>query len=296
MSLDYLRRAMKPIEYLSRLWRTLEAHPLSSHDVPRAMARAVGLQIRTRLHREVIYPWLEDAKLVVSRGMNGATGSIYAGLAEYPGMAFFLHLLRPGDVFFDLGANVGTYTVLAAKVCGARTLAVEPDPDALQRLARNVEANEIAALVQIVPMALAHYNGEVKFWVGEDTRNRIAGADDKRPTQALPCTKLDDVTDMEPVAIKMDLEGGEENALVGAKQILGSKTLQALSTETVSPRILSMLAAAGFERVYYDPRSRELGRTPHGIPGADPLFVRDLQWCTARVKAAPRRSVYGYAI
>jgi hypothetical protein len=47
-------------------------------------------------------------------GMTGATGNLYVGLHEFEEMAFLLHFLRPGDLFADVGANVGSYTILAA--------------------------------------------------------------------------------------------------------------------------------------------------------------------------------------
>ena len=57
--------------------------------------------------------------------MTGATGNIYAGLHEFVDMAFCLHLLRSGDLFVDVGANIGSYTVLASKVAGANSVTLE---------------------------------------------------------------------------------------------------------------------------------------------------------------------------
>ena len=45
--------------------------------------------------------------------MTGATGNIYCGLYEFLDMAFLLHFLRNGDLFGDIGSNIGSYTVLA---------------------------------------------------------------------------------------------------------------------------------------------------------------------------------------
>lgn len=46
--------------------------------------------------------------------MTGATGNWYCGLQEYEDMSFVLHALRPGDLFVDVGANIGSYSILAA--------------------------------------------------------------------------------------------------------------------------------------------------------------------------------------
>ena len=73
--------------------------------------------------------------------MTGATGNIYAGLHEFNDMAFCLHLLRSGDLFVDVGANIGSYTVLASKVAGANSITLEPVPQTFERLKRNVNIN-----------------------------------------------------------------------------------------------------------------------------------------------------------
>lgn len=65
---------------------------------------------------EVQFDWIEGARLMVRNGMTGATGNIYCGLHEFTDMSFVLHLLRPDDLFVDVGANIGSYTVLG-KVC-----------------------------------------------------------------------------------------------------------------------------------------------------------------------------------
>jgi Met-10+ like-protein len=86
--------------------------------------------------------------------MHGATGNIYCGLHEFAEMAFTLHLLRPGDLFADIGANVGSYTVLAAGVCGARVVAVEPGPAAGAALAKNIALNRLGDRVSVAAVAL----------------------------------------------------------------------------------------------------------------------------------------------
>src|SRR4051794_13217694 len=88
----------------------------------KALARVAGWQISGRLQAEIIVPWIANQKLAVKRGMTGATGNIYTGLHEFPDMMFLLHFLRPGDLFLDIGANVGTYTVLASGVCRASSV------------------------------------------------------------------------------------------------------------------------------------------------------------------------------
>ena len=89
---------------------------------------------------------------------DGATGNIYAGLHEFADMAFTLHFLRPDDLFLDVGANIGSYTLLASGVCKARTISFEPDP---------------ARTVVLEQAAVGGEGGEVEFTIGRDTGNHV---------------------------------------------------------------------------------------------------------------------------
>ena len=99
----------------------IAGHPLTRDRKLRAFSRLLRWQVESRLRHEVIVPWVEGTRLAARRGMAGATGNIYCGLHEFEDMAFVLHFLRPGDFFADVGANIGSYTVLASGVCKART-------------------------------------------------------------------------------------------------------------------------------------------------------------------------------
>ena len=73
--------------------------------------------------------------------MKGAAHFINPGLCEFDEMGFVLHFLRSEDLFVDVGANVGAYTVLASGVIGARTIAFEPNPSTFKYLERNIAEN-----------------------------------------------------------------------------------------------------------------------------------------------------------
>lgn len=105
--------------------------------------------------------------------MTGATGNIYTGLHEFTDMMLTLHFLRRGDLFLDIGANVGTYAVLASGVCGADTWAFEPDPGTVSDLKSNLAINGLEELVTVYDIALGASEGEVGFTIGLDTANRV---------------------------------------------------------------------------------------------------------------------------
>src|SRR5215472_14517544 len=140
--------------------RFILSHPLNQRRRFAALARFASWQVASRLRPEIEYRWIDGATLKIRRGMTGATGNVYCGLHEFVEMAFLLHLLRPGDLFLDIGANIGSYTVLASKLCGAQTIAFEPDPHAASALEQNIRANDIAALANVQRIALGEYDGD----------------------------------------------------------------------------------------------------------------------------------------
>ncbi len=225
------------------------------------LARFAKWQVQSRLQEELIFDWIDGAKLAVRRGMTGATGNIYCGLHEYVDMRFVLDTLQAGDLFVDIGANVGSYTVLASKVCGARTIAVEPDPDTAHFLRRNIEVNGIGDQVRVVEAALGASAGTASFTVGRDTMNQVAHPGDANVREVVLNT-LDNVLEGQvPRIIKIDVEGFEAEVLTGAAQTLADERLKAIITETLDRDVLQVLGRAGFTKAYYDPEERAVRRS-----------------------------------
>jgi hypothetical protein len=146
-------------------------HPLTRDHRAAAFARLCRWQIDSRLRREVIVPWIGGIKLAARHGMTGATGNVYAGLHEFADMAFTLHFLRPGDLFLDVGANIGSYTLLASGVCKAKAISFEPDSQTMALLRRNIDLNRLHECVELKEAAVGAEEGEVEFTTGRDTGN-----------------------------------------------------------------------------------------------------------------------------
>jgi len=80
-----------------------------------AIGRVIRWQLASRLMPgPITLPYVNGTYLFATRGMTGATGNWYCGLHEYEDMSFVLHTLKPGDLFVDVGANIGSYSILAA--------------------------------------------------------------------------------------------------------------------------------------------------------------------------------------
>lgn len=271
-------------------------HPISGRTPVRSVLRWAGWQLRSRMAAEVVVPWIGETRLVARSGMSGATGNIYCGLHEFPEMAFILHMLRPGDLFCDAGANVGSYTVLASGVVGATTIAVEAAPETAGHLRRNIEANDIAGLVEVHEVLIGPEVGQGYFSTGHGSMNRVID-EGGNGARRLPMTTLDRIMDGRcPVMIKMDIEGFEEKALAGAGGILSDDRLQAVCIELFSDAVSELFRRHGFVRVYYDPRTRVLSTAPNGVFHSNALLVRGIDGVSERLRSGAVATVLGQRI
>ncbi|RYZ16335.1 MAG: FkbM family methyltransferase, partial [Sphingobacteriales bacterium] len=120
---------MSSAKNLLKIIRHINGHPLASRHQWLGYYRLCQWQLRSRFSKgPKKVSFTKKTSLLIARGMTGATGNIYTGLHDFPEMAFLLHFLRPADRFMDIGANVGTYTVLASAHVGCQSLSFEPVP------------------------------------------------------------------------------------------------------------------------------------------------------------------------
>lgn len=166
--------------------------------------------------------WVSDSRLVRRNGIlyeldlrNLVERAIcYDGCYEPYEMRAILKLLQPGSVCFDIGANIGYYTLNFAKL-GATVYAFEPAPINLERLRRNVQLNK--ANVTIIPCAVGDQNGEIgmsapslgnhgTIWVTDQGKIPIVTLDSFVKAQSIQHLDL----------IKVDIEGCEARLIRGA--------------------------------------------------------------------------------
>jgi FkbM family methyltransferase len=282
---------------ISRVAKQLMANPMNARSGrTAAVLRFLRYQFAVRLMPSgVVLPFVNGSVLFAQRGSTGVTGNWYGGLHEVDEMGFVLHALRPGDLFVDVGANAGSYTVLAAKGVGAEVIAIEPIPNTFARLTRNVALNGVDASVTCFEGGVSDGPAVIHFTADRDTMNHVAQAGEAGPTVGVQVVTLDDlVGSRRPAVVKIDVEGHELPVLRGADQTLSSSTLLGVVMETngsgapygVSDQMLvDAMARHGFQPFGYEPFSRTLIK-----PGEanNTIFVRDRAAVEAICKAAPR--------
>ena len=274
----------------------IRKHPLNKEHKIAAFGRFIKWQIGSRLNPfPVLYPFVENSLLIVQRSMAGATGNIYCGLHEFSEMGFLLHVLRPEDIFVDIGANIGSYTVLASGVVGARTLAFEPAPGTFKHLRRNVDVNDLHGKVELYNMALGSGTDELLFSSTLDTENHIVSEKENIPSIKVPIQSLDKMMrGMAPVAMKIDVEGYETEVLKGAGSVLANLHLKAIIIELNGlgqrygfddKAIHDKLVKLGFKPNLYDPISRQFTEIQNW--GTDnTIYIRDPAFVASRVKSS----------
>jgi FkbM family methyltransferase len=185
------------------------------------------------------------------RGLRWITGShthgCWLGTYEPDVEALLLPHFGPRTVFYDLGANVGYYALMAARL-GATVVAVEPLPRNLHYLRRHFEINGLAAT--IVETALLDFEGTARL----SSTPGPAFAQIAEHGQGVGTTTLDLLVYRDhlprPSLVKCDAEGSEEAILRGAVRLLHEDPPAAWLIETHGPErareCAARLAEAGY--------------------------------------------------
>lgn len=170
------------------------------------------------------------AALTVPSSSQIARG-LYEGFYESRERAFLVSFLRPTDVFYDIGANVGLYSVLAATIIGSRgsVFSFEPNESSLRFLKKNM-GRISSCRSEIFGLALSDSNGELELSVpsqGYDawaTLGSISTLSTPVVKQFVTTVTLDDLRArvglLPPTVVKIDVEGWEARVLRGAEAVL----------------------------------------------------------------------------
>jgi FkbM family methyltransferase len=152
----------------------------------------------------------------------GDAGSLPAPDSEASYFLDSLYSLSPDEVFIDCGAYDGdTLRDLLARAAGnfSRFVAIEPDPANHRAVRRYVAslAPEVAARISVYPYAVSSQRARMRFSASGDESAAIS-QDGDVVVEAVPLDEL--AGDLHPTFLKMDIEGAEVDALVGARELI----------------------------------------------------------------------------
>ncbi|MFC1580654.1 FkbM family methyltransferase [Thermodesulfobacteriota bacterium] len=187
--------------------------------------------------------------------------AIYCSVYERTERHFLDSYLRPGDVFVDVGANIGLFTLIAANLVGGsgRVFAFEPALMSYNRLQQNVELNNLDN-VQCFQSALSNEIGEFPFFTskdGFDAWNSFAQptAGKSFAREFIQSITWDQFAHLNHLVgkvtmMKIDVEGWETRVLEGGNEIFSRKDAPVLQVEFTDAAALS--ARSSCEKLYKD--------------------------------------------
>ena len=235
--------------------------------------------ITRRLGKVVINQVLTPQEKVVLQVQDGLAKGIwldlnprtdshyYRGDAEQPVQEALRRWLHPGMVAYDIGANVGFFTLLMRRLVGesGQLFAFEPDPDVVCELKANVDRNGYEG-VSIVGAAVWSSTGSVRFARADPRQSPNRGTGSVGGNGADDCivsesVRLDEFVQSAPPPhlIKCDVEGAEVEVLRGARELMAE----------YHPTILSEVHSAGNGREL----ARILGSAEYVLESIDPTHL-----------------------
>jgi FkbM family methyltransferase len=200
----------------------------------------------------------------------------------------WMRAIPPGSVLYDVGANIGIGSLIAAEGHDrtVKVVAIEPFPANFASLVKNIVLNDLQDRVIAVPCGLGRTTGLVRYnWAnlqpggalhsfGDIIRPRTGEIVAPLAHHQCICYRLDDLVKLPglpfPTHIKIDVDGGELDILIGADEVLRDRRCRALQVEVVdtdddrtrSRQVIGLLDAAGFSVVaeygHKFPRVRDL--------------------------------------
>ena len=166
---------------------------------------------------------ISHSRIVAAHKQCGVSALIYSQrLYNYNNMRLLQMLLKGGGDFLDIGANIGSFTLIASEQERARVYAFEPHPETFRLLQCNVELNR-RNNINLFNVALGQREGQA-FLTDEpgSAGNHIASHEGER-TVAVPCNRADTICAQYgicPQYVKIDVEGFEYDVLAGFGALL----------------------------------------------------------------------------
>lgn len=224
------------------------------------------------------------SRLLVA-GYRSAVNTLVNAVDRYDfhNMALVEKTLAKGGLLFDVGANVGSYSILASENPAVKVVAFEPKSSTFRRLEENLKLNA-RQNVEAVCAAVGAGQGSLRVVeTGESSTARVEAMapGDTGGVSAYPLDHWEPqaakiVAAGLPVVVKIDVEGFEPEVIRGAHRVLALTDLLLIETKFQEPEIAASLARAGLEGPFYwSAVTERLSRErPHDSVSEDFVFYR----------------------
>lgn len=271
-----LRRLMHSFITFSPFLNRVVGQPLRglTRSIEEKLAESV-LPNPINIESHVLFYRREDAKMI---------SRISLGCYEVEVKEVIINYLRPGMTMIDAGANIGYYTLLAARIVGAHghVYAFEPVTSTVTLLKKNVEINGYADRIVVVPKALSDRSSRSKIFIDKISSGSASMyARDCKELIEVETISLDEFFAKNghvPIhMVKMDIEGAEKLALDGMKELSsrnpGLKLIIEVNLIQYDLKELTKsLLSCGFSRFYVLEKSTFVTDPPKELPRVVPTI------------------------
>lgn len=290
--------------------RQIRSYPLYRTPLERGRAagRFLAWQVLGRMRSGALeMPFVGGSRLLVKRRLGGRLHYVL-GLAEFDDMAFVGHLLRRDEVFADVGANIGVYSIMAAVAGGARGVAFEPAERAYHYLRENLTLNRLEGRIETFRCAVGAEAGRLALTAGQGEINHVLRAGEDAEAVQVDVVSLDRFFDgrTPPTLVKVDVEGFETEVVRGMRGLLAAGTPLAVLMELAGMgekygyderALRAELEGHGYTACAYDALGRKLAPLEGDASGSSNiLFVRDLAEARRRLREAEAFTLGTYKV
>jgi len=198
---------------------------------------------------------IEGKKILFSMSNKITKWRVETLFTKEPETIAWMQTFTEGDVMYDVGANVGMYSIWAAAIRGCRVMSFEPESLNYAHLNKNIFLNRLWNEVTAYPIAISDTFGLgslvlSELATGSSGHNFKTRPNEKFPKQGAFCMSLDMfigefVFDnaLEPTHIKIDVDGNEPLIVDGMLETLKQDKMQSVLIEvnTNDPEHMAML-------------------------------------------------------
>ena len=299
---------MNKIKYTYKIINNMVHSPLCINHKLSAIGRFINWQFYYRfIKNERTYNFVDNQQLISIKNRASSTGNYYCGLAEYEEMAFVRHFMKKSNgIFLDIGANIGSYTVLALGASLTNyAISIEPSAETVSLMQENILINQMNRRCEIHNVGAGAATGSANFINNKDTVNRVLTNAENEENQedcviTIPIRTVDEIVKSRDVQVmKIDVEGLEYDVLIGAKNTLASPSLHAIIVELIgcdekyghsSQEATDLITCNGFSQYSYNPKERQLiPYNKNHKNGNNGIFIRDcdIEFVTLCLKESP---------
>jgi len=281
-------------------------HPLVIGERSIAIFRYLKFHILSRINNKIRkISFIEGTTLLIKRDLSGAASNYFTHISDFEEMLFMLHLLKSNKLFYDVGSNIGTWSILASGVVGCNSIAIEPIKETYMQLLKNIEINKINKKVKTYNFALGGESDLVKMSNNYGALNRVV--ENEEAFEFVEIFKLDHIAKKQyPNLIKIDVEGYEMEVINGAEETLLSQNIEAVIIELnghsikygySDTKINNKLLSLGFMPISYNPFKREIIKLDsYNINSHNTIYIKDYSFIREQLESSQYYQIGKYKI